>query len=167
MWVALELAHSKKACIVTEDHVIREDRFMSDSFFFFLEYFRDAMRHIGQQLGVMPFEELFFQLRLRPLNYIRKEQNPCFGEVFSLIAEKECRDFGDRHLAIASFLGLATHDKLCAQFQDQTADEVCEWVWKSALEQGDCSPLLLVQAPTSRLKHPHPDWIARGREMAP
>jgi hypothetical protein len=168
MWGALELAHSKKACIVTRNYVVvKEERFMSDSFFFFLDYFRDAIKTIGQQVGKARFMELFFQLRFQELSYIRKENNPSFGEVFNLIAQKECRDYRDKHLAIASFLGLGVHEELCEQFRGRTADEVCEWVWKRTLERGDCGPLLLVQSPTSKLNHPHPKWIAGGRDMNP
>lgn len=135
MWVALELAHSKKACIVTQDYIaVKEERFMSDSFFFFLDYFKDAIKTIGQQVGRARFMELFFQLRFQTLEYLRKESNPSFGEVFSLIAQKECRDYRDRHLAIASFLRLGAHEELCEQFRGKTADEVCEWVWKRTLE---------------------------------
>lgn len=83
----------------------------------------------------------------------------CFGEIFSLVAEKECRDLRDRRLAIASFLGRATHDKLCSQFRNKTGDGVCEWVWNSTLEQGDCSPLLLVQSP---MYHNIPLWRRKG-----
>ena len=166
MWVALELAHSKRACIVTQDYVVlTEERYMSDSFFFFLEYFKNAIKTIGQEVGNTRFMPLVTQLGFRGLAYLRKETNPSFGEVFSLIAEKDCRDYRDRHLAIASFLGLKTHDELCEQFHGKTTDEVCEWTWKETLKQGDCGPLLLVQSPMSKLNHPHPRWIAGGREM--
>jgi hypothetical protein len=170
MWVAVELAHSMTACIITQDYLVfKEDRYMSDSFFFFLEYFKNAMRHIGQQIGGARFLELFLELHLHAakLTCIRKQDKLNFGEVFSLVAGKECRDYRDRHLAIASFLGLAIYDKLCEQFRDKTSDEVCQWVWKTALEKGDCTPLLIIQSPTSKLKYPHPAWIADGREMKP
>lgn len=166
MWVALELAHSKRACIVTQDYVvITEETYMNDSFLFFLEYFKGAIKTIGQEVGHTRFEPLVIELGFRGLTYLRKETNPSFGEVFSLIAEKDCRDYRDRHLAIASFLELKTYDELCGLFHDKTNDEVCEWTWKETLKQGDCDPLFLVQSPMSRLSHPHPRWIAGGREM--
>ncbi|KAM3069266.1 hypothetical protein ACMFMG_010774 [Clarireedia jacksonii] len=166
MWTALELAHSRRACILTQDYVVLTDeRYMSDSFFFFLEYFNHATKSIGQEVGNTRFMPLAYELRFRELAYLRKETNPSFGEVFNLIAQKDCRDYRDRHLAIASFLGLKTHDELCEQFHDKTTDEVCEWTWKETLKQGDCGPLLLVQSPISKLKYPYPRWIAGGREM--
>jgi hypothetical protein len=166
MWVAVELAHSQKACILTKGYtVIKDERFMSDSFLFFVEYFRNQIRSIGQQLGQQRFMELLIELQLKELNYLRKETNPCFGEVFSLIASKECSEPRDRHLAIASFLGLRRRDELCEQFRGKTTSEVCEWVWKTALQQGDCGPLLLVQSPTSKLTQYNPRWIAGARDM--
>jgi len=166
MWVALELAHSQKACILTKEYnVFKDEKVLSDSFLDFVDYFRNEIRLIAQQLGHQRFLELFYELQLKELNYLRKETNPCFGEVFSLIASKECSEPRDRHLAIASFLGMRSHDELCEQFRGKTTSEVCEWVWKTALQQGDCGPLLLVQSPTSKLTPHNPRWIAGAREM--
>jgi len=168
MWVSLELAHSQKACILTKEYtVVKDERFLSDSFLFLLQYFKDQARSIGQELGQERFMQLFFELQLKELIYLRKETNPCFGEVFSLIASKECTEPRDRHLAIASFLGLRSHNELCEQFRGKTTSEVCEWVWKTALQQGDCSPLLLVQSPTSKLIQYNPRWISGARDMNP
>lgn len=106
MWVALELAHSQKACILTKEYHVIKETSLSDSFLSFVKYFRVQLQLISQQLGHQRFLELFHELQLKELNYLRKETNPCFGEVFSLIASKECSEPRVRHLAIASFLGL-------------------------------------------------------------
>ena len=165
MWVALELAHSQKACILTKEYNVIKETSLSDSFLSFVKYFRVQLQLISQQLGHQRFLELFHELQLKELNYLRKETNPCFGEVFSLIASKECSEPRDRHLAIASFLGLRSHDELCEQFRGKTTSEVCEWVWKTALQQGDCGPLLLVQSLTSKLTQHTPRRIAGARDM--
>lgn len=86
---------------------------------------------IGTEMGRDRFEQLRVQFGFpdhQQHKFLQKKDNPSFGEVFELIASKECRNRRDRYLAIASFLNLATYEELCQELQNKSADEACEWI---------------------------------------
>jgi hypothetical protein len=115
MWVTLELAYSIKACFIAKGLFVLNVPGLSedtDTFMFWVKNITNQILIVGRELGNRRFYDLLNGLELMPWQYARNKDSPCFGQVFSLIARKECRDFRDRHLVIASFLGLATHDRL-------------------------------------------------------
>jgi hypothetical protein len=167
MWVALELAYSKNACLVVGNAILSNEDKTTDSFFVIADRCRDEFRRITEDSSGMELVRSKVQRHWKDVTYIRKKENPSFGEVFSLIAQKNCYYNWDRYLAIASFLELGTPEELYEQFRGKKSDVICEWVRKRCLEKGDCGPLLLVESPCSKPKNTCPNWITGCKNMRP
>jgi hypothetical protein len=151
MWVALEYAHCNQACIYTmDDEIVYGDgKLMQDSFSSYLEAFQHELRAVIPKLGGEIYLNLFKQLPIPIVglfaNMRRNLKNPqpslCFGEALEFVASRECRDYGDRFIAMCGFLRLGDYIE-CPAFFSKNPAHACLWVARRCLELGDHSPLL-------------------------
>ncbi|KAF2105924.1 hypothetical protein BDV96DRAFT_655198 [Lophiotrema nucula] len=144
MWCALEYGHCNDPWMLTEDyHIVSLNNDPN------LKHSIVDMNYIIMRPFIAQIDKESAWIRsrmgLKFSGMLRKEPGLTFGEVWELIASRQCRDDRDRYLAIASFLDLASYEILCTALETKSPDEFCIWVWTTALERGDCTPLLLVR----------------------
>jgi hypothetical protein len=148
MWVTLEYAQSRAACLMDQsNHIHRTPDgtgiFPRDSF---SQLVNGA--HL-QLLGLFRYAKTFARSISLPGDFLggiaNRETGPrqlCLGEAVELVAKKECFFFRDRFIAIHILInGNTLHDNsLPLPIMEIDA---CAQVWRSALVKNDYSPLLL------------------------
>jgi len=161
MWVCLEWARSNRVHPLTEEGVIRVDT--DDLFWGMIE------QVWAEELQVLGFEQLTFRyprhletgkaaLRNPPgqeagsqaFNIrtpysvsgsleVRGKTDICFGQAVSVIAERYCREWRDRYVAMLSFTGVG----LDGNELPPDSIDACLALALKCLARGDHSPLLL------------------------
>lgn len=174
MWVSLEYAYCRQACVYTEDHVILWDGrdYNYDSFSRLFNGFQQRMRTCVEELGMHDFSKVFRELPmplLGPLADMRK--NVCkvkgpmlsFGEALTFVAGRNCTCYRDRFLAMSSFLKIGDYAGTLQNIPHDAA-EACLWLARKCLENGDYSPLLMLRR--NETLHPQARWLVGHQEMS-
>ncbi|KAH8770333.1 hypothetical protein BGZ57DRAFT_441988 [Hyaloscypha finlandica] len=153
MWVSLEYAKCNRACIYTmEGDIIHGDgQFLQDSFSSYLEGFQQEIRSMISSVDGYIFQSLFKRLPMPVIGLFadmrRNLKTPqpilSFGEAIDFIAARECRDYGDRFVAMCGFLRLVSHAEIPSGFSKNPTN-ACLWLARRSLEHGDYSPLLVL-----------------------
>ena len=148
MWVALEYSLSKSACIMDQSNRIwrtveGDDDFSRDTF--------SRLVNGGQEvlLGMFQHAATLFRGLSKPGEFLGGLANNrgsfrqmCLGEALELVARKQCQYFCDRFIAIYVILNREALPGNPAHIPTHDID-ACAWVWRSAMQRGDFSPLLL------------------------
>ncbi|KAF2731711.1 hypothetical protein EJ04DRAFT_578907 [Polyplosphaeria fusca] len=174
MWVTLEYAYCKRACIYTKDDQIiwSHDLEQYDSFTVLLNGFLRNLDTCIQALGPQAFEMAF---RVSPfpllglLTDMRKnvqsgqDRKLCFAEAMAFVGGRDCTAPRDRFLAMAGFLQLGQHESNLLEMPKEHAD-ACLWLARQCLKIGDCSPILMLR----RGENPHPKahWLVGHEKMS-
>jgi hypothetical protein len=148
MWVTLEYAQSRAACLMDQsNHIHRtpdgNGLFARDSFSQLV-----SGAH-GQLLGLFRHAKTFARSLSLPGDFLggiaNRETGPrqlCLGEAVEVVAKKECFLFRDRFIAIHILINgnMLHNNSLPLPIMEIDA---CAQVWRSALVKNDYSPLLL------------------------
>jgi hypothetical protein len=153
MWVSLEYAKCNSACIYTKEGeiILGDGPFLRDSFSSYLEGFQQEIRDIISRVDGLVFRNLFKQLPMPVIglfadmrrNLKMPQSMLSFGEAIDFIAARDCRDYGDRFVAMCGFLRFGSHADQPANFSKDPTN-ACLWVARRCLKNGDYSPLLVV-----------------------
>ncbi|CAJ0554836.1 Ff.00g133490.m01.CDS01 [Fusarium sp. VM40] len=149
MWVSVEYACSQKASLMDGDHRIWRTWPLNDTAptDFLSQFSDDAQRLLNE---VFTQASAFSRSIFIGMPYFsRQAENPCLGEIVSMIGGKNCLYSRDRFIAVHAILNQSaptTHlHRQPSLPKDATA--LCHQVWLHALEIGDYSPLLLRPPP--------------------
>ncbi|KAF2660115.1 hypothetical protein K491DRAFT_688719 [Lophiostoma macrostomum CBS 122681] len=174
MWVSLEYAQCRQACVYTKDHTIiwNGDGNDCDSFSWLFDGFQQRMRQCVEDLGMDEFSKLFMNMPLPllgPLADMRKNTRTTagpslsFGEALTFIAGRNCTCYRDRFLAMSSFLKCGDYASSIRDIPPDAAD-ACLWVARKCLAIGDYSALLMLRK--SQDLHPSARWLVGHKSMA-
>ncbi|KAH0538167.1 hypothetical protein FGG08_005225 [Glutinoglossum americanum] len=148
MWVTLEYSLSKSACIMDQSNRIWRtveggDNFSRDTFSRLLSGGQ------GVLLGMFQHAATFSRSLSKPGEFLGglaekqvRFRQMCLGEAVELVARKQCQYFRDRFIAIYAILNREALPDNSAHIPTHSID-TCAWVWQSAMQRGDFSPLLL------------------------
>jgi hypothetical protein len=148
MWVTLEYSLSKSACIMDQSDRIwrtveRDDNFSRDTF--------SRLVSGGQKvlIGMFQHAATFSRSLSKPGEFLGgladrrgSFRQMCLGEAVELVTKKQCQYFRDRFIAIYVILNREALPSIAAHIPTHDTD-TCAWVWRSAMQRGDFSPLLL------------------------
>jgi hypothetical protein len=173
MWVLLEYSQSKAACFMDRSNKIH--RYRSPNGLWARNTFSQLVDCGHNQLiGLFRYAKTFSRSLSRPgeflsgLSYQKsKERRLCLGEVLELIARKQCQVFRDRFLAMHIVLN-GIISPLNPPAIPKNEEHACGWVWRSALEKGDYSPILLQPQERFSLANPRPElasWMVGFRSL--
>ncbi|KAH7377813.1 hypothetical protein BKA66DRAFT_151133 [Pyrenochaeta sp. MPI-SDFR-AT-0127] len=173
MWVSLEYAHCRQACLYTQDHKILWNGKSNyyDSFSLIFDGFQQLTRMCVEELGLPEFENTFQKSPLPllgPLADMRKsiqtlESNDlAFGEALTFLAGSKCTCYRDRYLAMSSFLRCGDYTSTVRDMPKEAAD-ACLWLARKCLENGDYSPLLMLRR--GETLHSHAQWLVGHQAM--
>ncbi|KAM5529480.1 hypothetical protein FOXYSP1_17324 [Fusarium oxysporum f. sp. phaseoli] len=166
MWVSVEYACSQKASLMDGDHRIwrawpPNDPGPND---FLLEFSKNAQNLLNEVfLQASSFSKSIF---IGMPHFSRQVENPCLGEVASMIGGKNCLYHRDRFIAVHAVLNqFAPTTELHQQPRlPGDATDSCHQVWLHALERGDYSPLLLRPLPEES-QAMHARWIVGHEKL--
>jgi len=160
MWVLLEYSLCRRACVMDKSDYIwrrapsghRQGNNVADTFTTLVRNGHNVL------LGLFRYAKSFASgLKDGFLAGLTdKQEQPqklCLGEALELIARTKCQIFRDRFLAINMLLhrdAPPTSDTIPG-----SSVEACRWVWETALNNGDFSPLLLQPRERHQQSNPH------------
>jgi hypothetical protein len=173
MWVALEYGYCKRACLYTKDHKILYDDEapMRDSFTYLLEGFQQRIRYVISKMGGESFALWYSQFPTPIIglfanvhrNLKLQYSTLTFGEVVGFLADRECRDYRDRFLAMSGLLQLGYYEEVLSEIPKDPV-QACYWVAWKCLEKGDYSPFLLLQRGEVEIKSAR--WLTGHQAMS-
>jgi hypothetical protein len=148
MWVTLEYAQSRTACLMDQSNYIHRTpdgtgMFPRDSF---SQLVNGAQ---SQLLGLFQHAKTFARSLSLPGDFLggiaNRETGPrqlCLGEAVEVVAQKDCFLFRDRFIAIHILVSgdMLHNNSLPLPIKEI---EACAKVWRSALLKNDYSPMLL------------------------
>jgi hypothetical protein len=155
MWVSIEYAFCRQACVYTADDVIiwhRQRENFFDSFTWLFENFQRKLAECVAELGLAEFSHIFDNTPvplLGPLTDMRKNVQKrqgelSFGEALAFIAGRASTCYRDRYLAMSGFLGLGDYSQ-SLQSLPREANKACLSLARMCLTKGDFSPLLMLR----------------------
>lgn len=186
MWVCVEWAQSCRIHPLTQDHVLRQD---TDDLFW--GKIQDVWNH---ELSLNQLEEIGFlynhrletgkaSLRNAPEFYdgphffnmrmphtvaasldVQRRAKICLGEAINIMAERHCREWHDRYVALLGFTGVG----LDGSQLPEDSTKACLALASKCLMGNDYSPLLLIPGPKGVKKHERettgyspsrPEWL--------
>lgn len=167
MWVTLEYAQCKGACVMDSENFIwravdATKPFSRKSFTTLITNGFQLIRQLCQHAVSVSFPLQKACAAIEGLTSAKTDNRQlCLGEVVELISLKDCYCFSDRFVAIQVILGL-TYEK-DHQPVDALGVSSCKSVWQSALRRGDYSPLLLQPRENPAL----PSLMSTSRDSPP
>ena len=177
MWVNLEYAFCKRACVLTSDNCIlfwngaEETR---DSFSLFRHHAAQEAREIDMQMSLILPPHLHKQYQqqrqgytvLGPSAYRRlsagQEHDLTYGEALEHLSRLDCRNYRDRFIAMAGMLSIGSYRDTTLRIPKDAA-AACLWIAKACLQRGDYSPLLLT--PCQEQPFPSARWLVGHEKM--
>lgn len=161
MWVMLEYAQSRAACVMTRWNIIHRVRdyntqkhtmgaiYARDTFTHALTLARSYLPNLfryARSIALSAHNSIQFirELGARPLLIGGPPPKFFLGEVMELVASRQCQHSHDRFMALDLLLdGQRTAWQPVGEEVLPAAEaEACSHVWLKALRQGDCTPLL-------------------------
>ena len=148
MWVTLEYAQSRAACLMDQSNYIH--RTPDGNGIFPRDSFSQLVNGAhGQLLGLFRYAKTFARSLSLPGDFLggiaNRETGPrqlCLGEAVEVVARKECFLFRDRFIAIHILInGNMLHNNSLPLPTMEI--DACAQVWRSALVKNDYSALLL------------------------
>ncbi|EPE31825.1 hypothetical protein GLAREA_11907 [Glarea lozoyensis ATCC 20868] len=148
MWVTLEYAQSKAACVMDKSAYIH--RTLDANGLFARDTFSQLVSGTHNQLlSVFRYAKTFAKSLSLPGDFLgglaNRTDGPrqlCLGEAVEMIAKKDCFLFRDRFIAIQILTDKQVIENNVRALPLEEV-EACEQVWKNALMNNDYSPLLL------------------------
>ena len=186
MWVSLEYAYSTRTCLMLSDFAIclrlrvgrvrdsdssEEDLGLSDEKDRFGELVQIWMNHIREGITDRSTDQITLnrlwedELQLPPPSVFELEPGhiSSLGRAIYVIAQKECRFYRDRFVALCGFLRMGRHEDTVQQIPaNQT--EACLWLWRKCLERGDYTPLFL--QPSGEKEVEGASWLVGHEKMS-
>jgi hypothetical protein len=174
MWVSIEYAFCRQACVYTADDVIiwhRQRENFFDSFTWLFENFQRKLAECVEELGLAEFSQIFDKTSvplLGPLTDMRqnvqKQQGELsFGEALAFVARRASTCYRDRYLVMSGFLGLGDYSK-SLQSLPMKANKACLSLARMCLTKGDFSPLLMLRR--SEVTEPEARWLVGHQAMS-
>jgi hypothetical protein len=174
MWVSIEYAFCRQACVYTADDIIiwhrRRENFF-DSFTWLFENFQRKLAECVEELGLAEFSHIFDKVPvplLGPLldmrKNVQKQQGELsFGEALAFVAGRASTCYRDRYLAMSGFLSLGDYSQ-SLQSLPMEANKACLSLARMCLTKGDFSPLLMLRR--SEVSDPEARWLVGHQAMS-